>query len=356
MCEAAVSRPLSNFHLGLTMSTHIRLALLLVCAVTLAACGDSAPPPAPTTAGPAAGTAPAVQQEQPAAPLSTETAEELLARANEALAADRLFEPAGDNALEYYLSAMARAEAQAAEGDGQEKATRRLSDAMATADLVTQTKLAISDILPYGLVWVERAINNDSRPEAARVLALLERAQPGASSLQRLREQLAEAEVAAEREAARAVAAAVAAEARAAEAATAPAEPPAAEPVQPAATPAPRPTAPPVAATPTPATTAPAPAPAPTTAPAALPPGATPKLMSQPELRYPTRALRRSTEGYVVVTFTINPDGTTSNVNATRAVPRGLFEREAERIVAGLKFQPPGRPIQSERQIDFKIQ
>lgn len=291
--------------------------------------------------------------------------QQILARANEALAADKLFEPAGDNALELYLAAIAQAEAEAASASGgadSNKPTRRLTDAMADADLVSQTRLAITDILPYGLVWVERAITSGSRPEAARVLALLERAQPGASSLQRLREQLAEAENKAERDAAQAVAAAEAAEAAARAAAARPVatEAEAAQPT-PAApattTPTPAPTQAQPVSTPAPAVATPTPAPAPSTPPPAqsLPSGATPRVISQPELRYPTQALRRQTEGFVVVSFTINPDGSTSNVEVVRALPRGLFEREAARIVAGLKFQPPGRSIQAERQIDFKL-
>ncbi len=276
------------------------------------------------------------------------------------MAEDKLFEPAGDNALELYLAAIEQAEATAAPaGEDDKGKPARLSDAMATADQVTQTKMAVTDILPYGLVWVERAITNDNRPEAARVLALLERAQPGATSLQRLRDQLAEAEKEAERELARVAAA----EAAAAEAAANP--PPTPEPVAPTPT-APPPVAAPAATTPaatTPAATTPAPAattpaatPAPRTAtPAAPAPGVRPKLISQPSMRYPTQALRRGTEGIVIVAFTIQTDGTTANARVTSANPRGIFDREALRMVEGLRFQPSDRPFQTQQQIDFKL-
>jgi len=346
------------------MSTTLKTLALAVSIALLAACGDSAPPPA-APSQPAAGAAPAAPAEeaQPIQITSQETVEQILARANEALAADRLFEPAGDSALEYYLAAIEKAEAEAATSNGDKtQQTRRLSDAMASADLVSQTRLAVSDILPYGLVWVERAITAGNRAGAARVLALLEKAQPGASSLQRLRTQLAEAEAEEIRVAERAAAAAAEREAAAAAAAARPAEPeptpvatPAAPPPEtPAATPAESRPAPVAAATP------PAAQPAPTTPaatpPAALAPGAQPRLISQPELRYPTQALRRQTEGFVEVSFTINPDGSTSNVEVTRANPRNVFEREAIRVVGGLKFQPPGRAIQSQRRIDFKLE
>ena len=81
-----------------------------------------------------------------------------------------------------------------------------------------------------------------------------------------------------------------------------------------------------------------------------------PRLLSQPTLRYPVQALRRGTEGFVSLSFTINPDGTTSNAKIERADPRGVFDREAIRLIEGLKFEPPGRTIQTERRIDFKMQ
>jgi len=72
-------------------------------------------------------------------------------------------------------------------------------------------------------------------------------------------------------------------------------------------------------------------------------------------MRYPTQALRRGTEGVVVVSFTIQPDGTTANARVTSANPRGIFDREALRLVEGLRFQPSGRPFQTQQQIDFKL-
>ncbi|MEO6969146.1 MAG: energy transducer TonB [Rhodanobacteraceae bacterium] len=75
-----------------------------------------------------------------------------------------------------------------------------------------------------------------------------------------------------------------------------------------------------------------------------------PRLVSQPSLRYPIQALRRSVEGYVQVDFAIRPDGNTADVRIIRADPRGVIEREASRVVEGLRFAPPGRAIPTERQ------
>ena len=80
-----------------------------------------------------------------------------------------------------------------------------------------------------------------------------------------------------------------------------------------------------------------------------------PRLLTQPALRYPSQALRRSQEGTVLVSFDIMPDGSVSNVRVVRALPRGVFEKEAERVIGGMKFEPPGRTISAERQIDFKL-
>lgn len=349
------------------MTPTARRLTLAAIALSLAACGGSEPAPTAQQA-PQQDPAATPIQEQQAAAAAPETPAKLLERANAALSDDRLFEPAGDNALELYLAAIERAESEATEGEDEAKRARRLSDAMGQADLVTQTRMAISDILPYGLVWVERSIRAGEFSEASRVLGLLERAQPGANSLQRLRDQLAQAEADAERAALAAERAAAQAAAQAAAAAAQPAAPaPAQEqPVAPAPAPVTTPAAPaqqPAAATPTapaqvqpaaPQPAAPAPAPAPAT-PATLPAGAMPRLVSQPSLRYPVQALRRGTEGYVQVAFVIQPDGSTADVRIIRADPRGVFEREATRVVEGLKFAPPGRAIPTERQIDFKL-
>lgn len=349
------------------MSLTARLAPIAVVVLALTACGDSAPPPAAT---PAPQSAPAADA-QPIQEVikQEESAERLLELANEALSDDRLFDPAGDNALEFYLSAIERAEAAEAEGEAGDTRSRRLSDSINRGNLVTQTRMAINDILPYGLVWVERAIRVEQYDEAERVLGLLQRAQLGAASLDRLRDQLADARTRSERELAQAeqrAAAAEAAAARAAEASSAPAP----------ATPTPEPTPtqpvaqqpttpPPTAAQPTPTqpavtqqpTTPPPAQPAPSTPPPAAAPvsNAPPRLISQPTMRYPTRALRAGTEGFVQVSFTIMPDGSTSAVQVTRSDPRGVFDREAVRLVEGLKFVPPGRQIRSERQIDFRL-
>lgn len=71
-----------------------------------------------------------------------------------------------------------------------------------------------------------------------------------------------------------------------------------------------------------------------------------PLRMDPPE--YPRDAFRRRQEGYVVVEFTINAQGTTEDIAVVDAEPRNAFEREARRAVSRWTFQPAlrdGRPV-----------
>ncbi|WP_162063010.1 energy transducer TonB [Vibrio taketomensis] len=58
------------------------------------------------------------------------------------------------------------------------------------------------------------------------------------------------------------------------------------------------------------------------------------------EPRYPAKALRRGTEGYVVLKFTIDPTGRPIDVEVLDANPRRMFEKEAVRALKKWKYQP----------------
>lgn len=58
------------------------------------------------------------------------------------------------------------------------------------------------------------------------------------------------------------------------------------------------------------------------------------------EPRYPTKALKRGAEGYVVMKFTIDPTGKPIDVEVVEANPKRMFEREAVRAVKKWKYQP----------------
>jgi periplasmic protein TonB len=80
---------------------------------------------------------------------------------------------------------------------------------------------------------------------------------------------------------------------------------------------------------------------------AASTPAATPSLPEQSLTRlnkldvvYPPRALERSIEGWVEIGFTVNPDGSVSNVHAVNAAPANVFEQAGIKAVNKLRYQP----------------
>ncbi|MEF1310644.1 energy transducer TonB [Vibrio mytili] len=58
------------------------------------------------------------------------------------------------------------------------------------------------------------------------------------------------------------------------------------------------------------------------------------------EPRYPSRALKRKVEGYVVLRFTIDEAGRPRDIEVIEAEPSRMFEREAIRAVKKWKYQP----------------
>ncbi|MBQ4854698.1 energy transducer TonB [Rhodanobacter sp. B2A1Ga4] len=76
--------------------------------------------------------------------------------------------------------------------------------------------------------------------------------------------------------------------------------------------------------------------------------------------RYPTAAMRARQEGWVVVSFTVDPDGTTSNVKVVDSQPRHVFDRAAIDAVERYRFNPAmkdGTAVSSVKQqrIEFKL-
>ncbi|MGL6289841.1 MAG: energy transducer TonB, partial [Silanimonas sp.] len=162
------------------MRTVLRLALPISLALGLIACGDEAPPagaPAPSPAADATTNTPAADASptRDAAALDTAT---LRQRASTSLAANRLYSPAGDNAVEDYLALRERE----------------------PGDAGVQT--ALVDLAPYVMIGAEQATAAEDFVEAQRLIALLARVDAEAPAVPRLREALAAAEaVAAQREA-----------------------------------------------------------------------------------------------------------------------------------------------------------
>lgn len=319
----------------LDMFSRTRRALpSAVFLMLLAACSAEAPQ-APPVSSSAPETAPAV------APITDEAG--LRAAAATALTEQRFYAPAGNSALDHYLALR----------------DLRPDD----ANLAT----ALLELLPYAVIGIEQAVARQELAEARRLLGLLERADPQAPSLLRLRDSIAVAEASAQAAAAQALAqaerdratqlaAAQDAQAKAAQAAaTANAAPPAPAPV--ASLPAASPPSAVVRATPpvTAAVSAPAPA---APGPAAAAPAtsaAVPRLLSAPSPRYPIMAQRRKLEGQVVVHFTIQPDGSVASPRVVSADPPGVFDEAAIVAASRWRFEAGSRSVPSSRVVQFRL-
>ncbi|NVK37168.1 MAG: energy transducer TonB [Gammaproteobacteria bacterium] len=78
----------------------------------------------------------------------------------------------------------------------------------------------------------------------------------------------------------------------------------------------------------------------------------------QVEPKYPSQALSRRIEGYVVVRLQITKEGTVSDVEIVDAEPKGVFEREAIRAAWRYKFKPKlvdGAPVQQVATLPFEF-
>lgn len=327
---------------------RLGLALLAALGLALSACSKKEEAAVPAAAAPAAAAASEDSQmaeaeraaAAAAAALAALSPEELRARGGQALREQRLYAPAGDNAMEYYLALRGKSDK---------------PDASAESALI--------DLMPYAIIAAEQAIGREDFLEADRLVGLIQRADDQAPALPRIRDSIAKGRAGAAQRAAEALARTeqqqrereLAAQ-RAAEAAAAAAAQPATAPPTP--TPAP---AQPAPATPTPAPAQPqpaAPAPAQPTTPAPAPaqPVArtTPVPVSTPQPEFPPQALRSGITGEVTVELTIGRDGSVSDVRIIRAQPRGVFERSVLTTVRRWRFEPLDQEVTQSRTIVFR--
>ena len=328
--------------------------LVISAGVLLAACSKKEEPgvPAGTTA-----TAPSAT-----ATISTDA--ELRTKAQTAEREQRLYAPAGDNAIEYYLALRERQP-----GD-------------------TLVNNALQDLFPYAMIATEQnlqkaavatdpALQKADRVEAARIFALLERVDKNAPSLPRLRDSMlkvasvelktqqdeakkAQDLLAKQTELAKATAAATAAEQRLPlPATTAPVTPPPLTTANPATT-VPAATTP-LRTTPSSATTQastsqsssqPAQAEPQPPKPAARPAGL-PSVISTVQPEYPRDALRDGVSGEVTVAFTVNADGSVGAASVVSSNPRNVFDRQAVAAIKKWRFEAPGEPVSGRRTFSF---
>ena len=316
-------------------------AVLLVSACSPQETAHNAP------VGLAAEALPPATATRAAVDLSGRSTGELQDAADRALREGRLYSPAGDSAIEYWLEARKRDPG---------------SGAVASA---------IAGLQPYLLIGCEEAIARHDVVEARRLHGLIAAADADAPALPRLAAAIAQAAAEAGRAEEAARLAVLEAERQRA-AADALASAPAAAP---SAAPAPV-TAPPVepardtppqeaeavaafaardvamaAAAPAVVERAPPPPP-PSPSPS---PEVAPRLLHQPPPRYPPLALSRRLEGSVQVAFTIRADGRVEGARVVSATPPGVFERAALAAVAGYRFEPAGRSVASSVTLRFSL-
>jgi len=332
---------------------HAALALALT--LSLAACGDKGQettdtgtqtPATPTETTPT----PAASQTV-SAQIAAMSVDQLRSAASAAQAEQRMYAPAGNNAMEYYLALR----------------DKQPNDAAVSS--------ALTDLMPYAVIATEQSIARDDFAEAQRLLSLMEKTDKAAPALPRLKQSLSESQASfaqrqqqqevdaeaekarlakleeqrkldqekAQREAAQKLAqqqqtqqadAARAAEAQrqadAAKAAEAQRQAEAARQAEAQRQAAAR------AATPATATANDL------------------RPISTPPPKYPVEALRANQSGDVLVEFTVATDGSVTSARVVRANPPRVFDREAVAAVKRWRFQPVGNEVTTRRTIGFK--
>lgn len=343
-----------------TIHAAMRLALVGAIACGLAACkGDqqsetaAADPAAQTVAPPAQAVSAQVAAMSP---------DQLREAAGKAVSEQRLYAPAGDNAMEYYLALRDKAAGDAAVNG------------------------ALTDLQPYTLIATEQAITRDDFTEAQRLYALLEKTDAKAPALPRLKQTIADAqatlaqrkqdvataqvdaakqaELAKQRQAeqqkmqqqaAQQLQARQAEEKRLADlrAAETQRSQQAQQAQQQQAREAEERRQAEQRAAAQRAASAPAPTPA---APAAAPARAASSdlvAISTPQPRYPPEALRSGQSGNVQVEFTVGTNGSVTSARVVSASPARVFNNETLNAVKRWRFQPVASPVTSRRTISF---
>lgn len=329
----------------------MRVAAPVALLLGLVACSGKEEAAAPANgAKPAAqaASAPAAQAPAVSSKVQAMGSEQLRESAGQALRENRMYAPAGDNAMEYYLA---------------------LRDK--TPDDAS-VKSALTDLLPYTLIAAEQNLARENFDESQRLVALIEKVDANAPALPRLKQGLTRGvEVAAQRtteEAERVrkeaesktrqqaeqqrlaeqrsreaeAAQQIAAQQQAATAQQAPAQQAAREDAERQAAARREAEQRQQQAAAQQAAAEARQAAAPTLRP-----------VSTPAPRYPVEALRAGTSGEVLVEITVGTDGSVTNARILRANPARTFDREALNAVKRWRFEPISAPVTTRRTLAF---
>lgn len=323
-----------------TIHGKARLFAPVLLLATLAACSGKDEPAAAAPAAPVSNTAAAPAAPAVSAKVQSMGTDELRDSASAALRDNRMYAPAGDNAMEYYLA---------------------LREKMPDDAVV---KSALTDLLPYTLIAAEQSLSREDFAETQRLVALIEKVDDTAPALPRLKhgitdsmqvavkrtqdetdkvkketeeraKQLVEQQRTAKQQAAEAVAAQQIADQQ--EAARKENERQEAD-RQAAARREAEQRAQQQAAQQAATRQAAAPA---------------LRAVSTPAPRYPPEALRAGTAGEVLVEITVGTDGSVTNARVLRANPARIFDREALNAVRRWKFEPVASEVTTRRTLAF---
>ena len=330
------------------LAVFSQLSLVAALVLVLAACGKEEAAPQGSVTAPE--TAPVVTAENAvSAKVSSMSPDQLREAASNAYSENRLYAPAENNAVEYYLALRDKQPGEAS------------------------VSSALTDLLPMTVIAIEQSVNRDDFAEAQRLAALLEKADPQHPALVRLKtsisaqqqafatraeqntltaeqeakkqidlenkrladqkqqqedaaqqlaaqqvtdtRRVADQQVADQRAVDQRAADQRAVEQRAAEQRTA---------QQRTAT-----------ATATPS------------APAVL------RALSTPPPKFPPEALRAGQSGEVQIEFIVGLDGSVTAARVVRSNPARVFDREAVNAVRRWRFQPVDAPVTTRRTIGF---
>ena len=325
----------------------LQFIAVLAVGLVLAACGKEQP--AEQAATTATTTAPAPTPETAvSSKVTAMTADQLRESASKAYAENRLYAPAGDNAVEYYLALRDKTQADAAVAS------------------------ALTDLLPMTVIAIEQSVNRDDFSEASRLAALLERADAQHPALARLKASIAAQQATAaqraqaltaeeeakrqkeleekrladqkkqQEDAAKKLASQQAASDKAADKAAA--DKAAADKAAADRAAADRTAADRRAAEQR------------TAAAAAAPSASDLRPISMPAPKFPPEALRAGQSGSVLVEYTVGTDGTVTAARVVRSNPARVFDREAVNAVRRWRFQPVASPVTTRREISFNPQ
>lgn len=330
------------------------VAMTMAVTLVLAACKKEETPAAAPAATSGNTQAPATEPAV-AASVSAMSIDQLREAASKAYNENRLYAPAGNNAMEYYLALR----------------DKQPGNASATS--------ALADLMPMAVIAADQALAREDFEEAKRLIGLIGKADPNHPALGRLKTSLASGEAAAKKRAESMTAEEEAkrkaelakqreeeqkklqeqqrqqqalAEQQRQQQAAAEAEAERLRQQQAAAAEAERQRQQQAAQQAAQQQTA-APAPRPAAAAIELRP------ISQPGPKYPPAAQRAGVGGSVQVEYTVGTDGSVISARVVSSdAPRQFqrdFEREALAAVKRWRFQPVAQPVTSRRTIEFAM-